>query len=95
MMKGLSVTALILSISVLGSTEALADTVSTPKAGPRIGAAAKPKKLPLRENMQKNYHYEASKVGDRFVHWRLVRNKDGQVRHKAYPYERNGQLLCI
>ena len=77
----------ILSISVLGSTEVLAASTSTPKAGPRIGAASKPKKLPLRENMQKNYHYEASKVGDRFVHWRLVRNKDGQVIHKAYPYD--------
>jgi hypothetical protein len=87
MMKGLSVTALILSISVLGSTEVLTAPTSTAKAGPPIRAAANPKKLPLRENMQKSYHYEASTVGNRFVHWRLVRNKDGHVIHKAYPYD--------
>jgi len=40
------------------------------------------------ENMQNNYHYEASKVGNRFVHWRLVRNKGGQVIHRAYPYDK-------
>lgn len=71
--KGLWAITLIFSISVMGSDEALAASESAAKLGTLIRAAAKPKKLPPRENMQKNYHYEASKVGDRFVHWRLVR----------------------
>jgi hypothetical protein len=85
--KSLSVTTFILSIALIGSPELLAAAAPTTKAVPLVRAAAKPKKLPLRENMQKNYHYEASKLGDRFVHWRLVRNKDGQVMHRAYPYD--------
>jgi len=85
--KHLTITTL-LCASIFGSADALAVSEPTSELGPRIGAAAKAKKLPLRENMQKNYHYEAWKVGDRFVHWRLVRNKDGQVMHKAYPYDK-------
>ena len=85
--KHLTITTL-LCASIFGSADALAVSEPTSELGPRIGAAAKAKKLPLRENMQKNYHYEAWKVGDRFVHWRLVRNKDGQVVHKAYPYDK-------
>jgi len=82
--KQLTIISLLCS-SFLCSAEVVAASEETPKVGPLISAGAKSKKLPLRENMQKNYHYEASKVGDRFVHWRLVRNKDGQVMHRAYP----------
>ena len=85
---GKHLTITLLCASIFGSADGLAGSEPTSELGPRIGAAAKAKKLPLRENMQKNYHYEAWKVGDRFVHWRLVRNKDGQVMHKAYPYDK-------
>jgi hypothetical protein len=54
-----------------------------PQVQARIKSQAK---KPVRENLNKTHHYEAWQVGEKWVSWRLVRNKDNLVRHAHHPY---------